>query len=171
VEAIGLWGVDNPTFSKQSAQRWRWGYQPYIPAGCTLPPEKFLVLISVRGSAYLSAIMRLEGLSQLENSMTVCGIDLTTSNRLVARCLYQLRYGVLPHISECVRNHGRITGVVNGMCERGTWVIYELKVKVMKGKPVDRTGGISARIFKMWRELQLEEVTRRGRAFRWLVGH
>jgi hypothetical protein len=28
----GLWEVDTPTFSIQSAHRWRWGYQPYAPA-------------------------------------------------------------------------------------------------------------------------------------------
>jgi hypothetical protein len=29
---IGLWDVDAPTFSRQSARRWRWGCQPYAPA-------------------------------------------------------------------------------------------------------------------------------------------
>jgi hypothetical protein len=29
---IGLWDVEDPTFSGQSAHRWRWGCQPYAPA-------------------------------------------------------------------------------------------------------------------------------------------
>jgi hypothetical protein len=29
---IGLWDVKDPTFSRQSAHRWRWGCQPYAPA-------------------------------------------------------------------------------------------------------------------------------------------
>jgi hypothetical protein len=29
---IGLWDVEAPTFSRQSAGRWRWDYQPYTPA-------------------------------------------------------------------------------------------------------------------------------------------
>jgi hypothetical protein len=45
---IGLWDVEAPTFSIQSAHRWRWGCQPYAPAAL-YPPGRFLVLISVRG--------------------------------------------------------------------------------------------------------------------------
>jgi hypothetical protein len=29
---IGLWNVEAPTSSRQSAQRWRWGWQPYVLA-------------------------------------------------------------------------------------------------------------------------------------------
>jgi hypothetical protein len=29
---IGLWDVEAPTFSIQSAHRWRWDCQPYAPA-------------------------------------------------------------------------------------------------------------------------------------------
>jgi hypothetical protein len=29
---IGLWDVETPTYSRQSAHRWRWGCQPYAPA-------------------------------------------------------------------------------------------------------------------------------------------
>jgi hypothetical protein len=44
---IGLWDVEAPTFSRQSAHRWQWGCQ--TRAGHPLPPGRFLVLISVRG--------------------------------------------------------------------------------------------------------------------------
>jgi hypothetical protein len=44
---IGLWDVEAPTHSRQSAHRWRKG-QPYAPAAL-YPPGRFLVLISVRG--------------------------------------------------------------------------------------------------------------------------
>jgi hypothetical protein len=37
---IGLWDVVAPTFYRQSAHRWRWGCQPYAPAGRPLFPRK-----------------------------------------------------------------------------------------------------------------------------------
>jgi hypothetical protein len=36
---IGLWGVEAPTFSRQSAHRWRWGCQPHMPADRPFPQE------------------------------------------------------------------------------------------------------------------------------------
>jgi hypothetical protein len=50
--------------------------------------------------------------------------------------------------------------------ETATYVSYELKVKAIRGVQVDRTGDIPARIFKMRREVQLEEVTQRGLGLR-----
>jgi hypothetical protein len=79
---IGLWDVEDPTFSRQSTHRWRWGCQPYAP-GRSLPPGKFLVLISLRGSVDSRAIVRLQGLGQLKNPMTSSWIEPATF-RLVA---------------------------------------------------------------------------------------
>jgi hypothetical protein len=79
---VELWEVEAPTFSIQSAHRWRWGYQPYAPAAL-YPPGIFLVLNSVRGWVDRRAIVRLEVLGQLKNPITSSGLKPATF-RLVA---------------------------------------------------------------------------------------
>jgi hypothetical protein len=54
-----------------------------LSAGRPLPPGRFLVLISVRGSVNPCAIVPLEGLSQSKNPMTSSGTEPATF-RLVA---------------------------------------------------------------------------------------
>jgi hypothetical protein len=61
---IGLWDVETPTFSRQSAHRWQWGCQP-----------AFLVLISIRGWVNLRTIVWLERLDQLKNPEALSGIE------------------------------------------------------------------------------------------------
>jgi hypothetical protein len=70
-----------------------------LRAGRPLPPGRFLVLISVRGWVDSRAIVRMEGLGQLKNSMTSSGIEIETFH-LVPRCLSQLRYR-MPHSCNC----------------------------------------------------------------------
>jgi hypothetical protein len=86
---IGLWDVEAPTFSRQSAHRWRWGCQPDAPAGRPLPPGRFLVLISVSGWIDPRATVRLEELDQLWNPMISLGIKPKTFG-LVVECLNQI---------------------------------------------------------------------------------
>jgi hypothetical protein len=100
LKVIGLRYIQAPTFSRQSANRWRWGCQPYTPAGRILRPERFLVLNSVRGWIDLRATLRLERLGKLINPVTSSGIE-TATCRLVSWCLNPLRYRV-PQISICV---------------------------------------------------------------------
>jgi hypothetical protein len=47
-ESISVWDVEAPTFSRQSAHRWRRDCQPYATAAL-YPSGRFLVLISVTG--------------------------------------------------------------------------------------------------------------------------
>jgi hypothetical protein len=87
----GLWDCEAsklPHFSRQSAHRWRWSCQPYVPAALYLP-RRFLVLLSVRGWVDPRAIVRLEGLGKLKNPMTSSGFEPATF-RFVAQCLNQL---------------------------------------------------------------------------------
>jgi hypothetical protein len=65
----GLWDVEVPTFSTQSAQRWRWGCQPYVPATFYSSPGRFLVLNFVTGWV----IAQLEGLGKLKISNDIIG--------------------------------------------------------------------------------------------------
>jgi hypothetical protein len=81
------WGFH--IFSRQSAYRWWWGCQPYTPAAL-YPPERFLVLISVRCWVNPRAIVRLEGFGQLKKSIS-SGLE-PVIFRLVALCLNQLCY-------------------------------------------------------------------------------
>jgi hypothetical protein len=78
-----MWEVEAPTIYRQSAHRWRWNCQPYVPAAIYLP-GKFLVHISVRGWIDPRVIVWL-GLGQLQKS-TLSRFDPTTF-LLVAQCL------------------------------------------------------------------------------------
>jgi hypothetical protein len=68
-----------------------------LSAGRSLPPGRFLVLISVRGWVDPRSIVRLEGLAQLSNPVT-SEIESVTF-RLVAKCLNQLHYRVPPSLT------------------------------------------------------------------------
>jgi hypothetical protein len=90
IPVAGRGDVEVLTLSRQLAHRWRWGCQPYAPAGRTLPPETYLVLISVRGWVDTRPIMWLERVCQL-NPVTSSGMEPATF-WLVAQFLNQLRY-------------------------------------------------------------------------------
>jgi hypothetical protein len=80
----GPWGSQTsrfPTFSRQSAHRWRWGCQPYAPAAL-YPLGRFLVLFSVSGWVEPRSIVRLEGLGPLINPMTSSRIKPATLCRM-----------------------------------------------------------------------------------------
>jgi hypothetical protein len=93
---VCLLDVEAPTFSTQSAHRWRWGCQPYAPA-ILYPTGKFLVLSFVTGWVDPRAIMQLEGLGQSKNAMRSGGIE-TAIFRIVAQCLSQLYMYIYGHL-------------------------------------------------------------------------
>jgi hypothetical protein len=64
-----------------------------LHAGRPLPPGRFLVPISVTGRVVPRAIVWLEGLGQLKNTVTSSGINSATF-QLLAYCFNQLRYNV-----------------------------------------------------------------------------
>jgi hypothetical protein len=66
---------------------------PHFLDNRNLPPERFLVLISVRAWVHPRAIVRLEELMLIEKSSDLVGIR-TRTFLLVALCLNQLRYRV-----------------------------------------------------------------------------
>jgi hypothetical protein len=63
---IRFWDVKTPTFSRQSAHRSRWNCRLKRRPPFT-PPERFLVLISVRCWLDLKVLVRLEGVGKLKN--------------------------------------------------------------------------------------------------------
>jgi hypothetical protein len=87
---IELWNIEGPTFSRQSAHRWRWGCQPYAPAALYPQEDSWYSFLLQAESTPARAIVRLEGLGQLKKS-TSSGLEPATF-RLVAECLSQLRY-------------------------------------------------------------------------------
>jgi hypothetical protein len=77
-----------PDYKTMDAWLWE-GCQPYAPAASTLQ-EVFLVLISFRGLVDSRTIVQQEVLCQWKFSIK------PATFRLVAQCLYQLRYRVSP---------------------------------------------------------------------------
>jgi hypothetical protein len=90
---MGLWDVEVPTFSGQSAHRWRWGCQPYAPAGRPLPTGRFLVLISVTSWIDRRGHNAAEELGQLKNP--------TTSSGDLPACSIVPQPTTLPRASHC----------------------------------------------------------------------
>jgi hypothetical protein len=46
---IAVWDVEAPTFSRQSAHRWRWGCQPYAPAALYLQEDSWYSVLLSQG--------------------------------------------------------------------------------------------------------------------------
>jgi hypothetical protein len=68
----GLWDVEAPTFSRQSAHRWRWGFQLYAPANRPSLTSQEDSWVDSR------AIVRLEWLIHFKNCITTSVIEPAT---------------------------------------------------------------------------------------------
>jgi hypothetical protein len=89
-----IWSLDveAPTFSRQSAHKWRRSCQNYAPAA-PLPPEDSWYSFVLEAESTPRTLVRLEGLSELRNRMTSSGIG-PANFRLAAQSLNQLCYRV-----------------------------------------------------------------------------
>jgi hypothetical protein len=110
-----------------------------LRARCSLPPRRFLVLISVRGWVDPRAKSRLEGSHQLKNPVTTTATEPATF-RLVEQFFNQLRYRV-PNImqwgnlklawlwpkNESRANSRSIGYVNNGLSSIKYWWAYKLR--------------------------------------------
>jgi hypothetical protein len=74
---IGLWVVEAPTLSTQSAHRWQWSCQPYVPAAL-YPQEDSWQSFMLEADSTPGPIVQLEGLGPLKNPMTSSGIKPVT---------------------------------------------------------------------------------------------
>jgi hypothetical protein len=63
--AIGLRDIEAPTSSRQSAHRWRWGYQPYARSAL-YPQEDSQYSFRLEAESTSGAILRLEKWGQLK---------------------------------------------------------------------------------------------------------
>jgi hypothetical protein len=90
-----------------------------------LPPGSFLVLISARGWVDSRAVMRLEGLGQLQKSIS-SALDPATF-RVVAQCLKWLRYR-MPPLNKQYKglgfNHFYVQSPCNPLTEDYTEIFY-----------------------------------------------
>jgi hypothetical protein len=75
---IGLWEVEAPTFTRQSAYIWRWGCHPYAPAA--LYPQDDSWTHFCQRLSRSQAVVRLEWLGQLKNPVASSNRDLSACN-------------------------------------------------------------------------------------------
>jgi hypothetical protein len=90
---IAFWDVEDPTFSRQSAQRWRWGCQLYAPS----PQLRFLETVSVWGLVKSRAIVGLEGSGILKVSNCLIGIPNPVTQYFLDFIFYTNIYKALGH--------------------------------------------------------------------------
>jgi hypothetical protein len=85
---IGLWDFKDPTLSRQSPYRWRWGCLPYAPAAALLPRN----ILYASGSNFVwrlsnpQGLVRSKGLDKLIWIILLVGLEPSTF-RLVAQYL------------------------------------------------------------------------------------
>jgi hypothetical protein len=150
---MGPWDVEAPTFCRQSAHRWRWGCQPYAPAALysrKIPGTHFSYRLSrPQGHSAAGRIRSIEKSGDLIGNRTRC-------LRLVAECLNQLRYRVLPQKIRGTQSccHSRLNcrfarAVMSVRCNEAFLLAYR------------KTGRISRQENKSSRYAVFRETTRR----------
>jgi hypothetical protein len=108
VEVHRLWIFEAPTFSRQSANSYRWGCQPYAP-------ERLLIIIYVTDWVDPMAIVRLEGLGKLKKSS-----DLIWNRTRDLPACSRVPHPTIIRCARCLQGNWQFSTKQDTLCSYGT---------------------------------------------------
>jgi hypothetical protein len=124
----GLWDVEAPTFSRQSAHRWLWGCQLNAPAGRPLPPEYswFSFLLEAESTQGHSATGRIRPIEKYDDLIGNRTRDLPACSIVFNQLHYRVLYlCVIYSLVEQLQLTGFVRSFtalsVSGICSVESW--------------------------------------------------